>query len=78
MATTAGRGFAGVPLPGVRFPTGRREVYASVELGASTGVFSPGCQLRIWTDVNRRRIEFRTLDASQPSGRTAFSRADSG
>jgi hypothetical protein len=35
-------------------------------------------QQLIWTDVSRRWIEFRALDASQPGGRTAFSGADSG
>jgi hypothetical protein len=34
-------------------------------------------QQLIWSDVSRRWIEFRALDASQSSGRTTFSRADS-
>jgi hypothetical protein len=35
-------------------------------------------QQLIWSDVSRRWIEFRALDASQPSGRTTFSKADGG
>jgi hypothetical protein len=32
----------------------------------------------IWSDVSRRWIEFRALDASPPSGRTTFSGVDTG